>query len=65
MPRLSDEERQIRFRKLAILWSRQAEGVLSEDQIAEELDFRDSTGAPSARVMYETLQEEWDLPNGW
>lgn len=41
---------------------RRAHGI-SEDQIAQELEFVDSSGAPSARVMYERLQEEWDLPN--
>ncbi len=37
-------------------------GAFSEDEIAQELGFFDSSGAPSAQVMYERIQE-WDLPN--
>jgi hypothetical protein len=63
MPRLSDEALRQRLRKLRKLWDLRAQGTLSEDQIAQELGFTDGSGAPSARVMYERLQEDWDLPN--
>jgi hypothetical protein len=38
-------------------------GNVSEDQIAQKLGFFDTVGAPSARVMYQRLQEDWGLPD--
>jgi hypothetical protein len=61
MPRLSDEALRERIGKLGILCVRRAQGT-SEGQIAQELGFVDSSGVPSAQVMYERLQE-WGLPN--
>ena len=63
MPRLSDEALRERLRELEKLCRLRVQGTLSEIQIAQKLEFFDSSGAPSARVMYDRLQEEWDLPN--
>jgi hypothetical protein len=62
MSRLSDEARQERFCKLMNLSYLRGKGALSEAQIAQKLGFIDSSGSPSARVMYERLQE-WGLPD--
>jgi len=63
MARLSDDARLERFHKLRILFDRRLKGTVSEDQIAQELGYVDGSGAPSAQVMYERLQEDWGLPN--
>jgi hypothetical protein len=62
MARLSTEARKERLNKLLRLCLRRSKGDSSEDQMAKELGFVDAVGVPSARVMYERLQE-WGLPD--
>jgi hypothetical protein len=61
MASVSAKTRQDRFYKTARLCLLRREGTISEDEIAEHLDFRESLGAYSARTMYEEL-ESWGLP---
>src|SRR5215212_3905296 len=61
MASISDKTRQDRLYKTARLYVRRGKGTISEDEIVEHLDFRDSLRAYSARTMYEEL-ESWGLP---
>jgi hypothetical protein len=61
MASVSDKTRQDRVYKTARLCLLRGKGTISEDEIAEHLDFRESLGAYSARTMYEEL-ESWGLP---
>jgi hypothetical protein len=63
MDRLSGEvkkEAQLTVARLCVL---RGKGAFSEDEIAQQLDFVDETGAPLREAMYERL-EGWGLP-GW
>jgi hypothetical protein len=62
MSRLSDEARQERLYKLERLCFLRSKGDVSEDQIAERLDFRNALDTYSAEAMYEQLKT-WGLPD--
>jgi hypothetical protein len=64
MGRLPDDARNEALReiKLARLCVLRAEGIFSEDQIVQKLDFVDETGTPLREAMYERL-EAWGLPD--
>jgi hypothetical protein len=63
MDRLSGEDKEKALLKVVRLCVLREKGALSEDQIAQQLDFVDETGAPLREAMYERL-EGWGLP-GW
>jgi len=63
MDRLSGEDKEKALLKVARLCFVRAQGAYSEDEIAQQLDFVDETGAPLREAMYERL-ESWGLP-GW
>lgn len=62
MGRLPDDSHNEALRKLAGLCFLRAEGIFSEDQIAQKLDFVDEEGIPLIDGMYEHL-EALKLPN--